>query len=303
MTNLKLYKVVLLLVFITTSLAKASEVTQVKENKVLIQIDTDDVQQNQEYFLVNGAGKKIGLVQITQVKNSKAIGTIIKGKANPGLKLQAKSANSNGGPQKRAAKDNSQEPRDSAPTASTKVKNSWGFLVGYSMQTMSASFRGGTPIQDYSLNMTGSNLSYFGFFNYAYTPNLIIEASGGLFPLNVATTITDPACIGTTTNCTVNINYLDGALLAKYYFPIKLKHKFWVGGGMDFLMPSSKTTTVLSEADIGFNQMFRFGFGTDLFVIGKKSFIPIQFDYTMFPPSAGVSSSTINLRFGYGSLF
>ncbi len=294
MTTRHLFKTAAILFFSFSLSAQAAEVVQVKENKVLIKIDTEDMQPNQEYYLLNATNKKTGLIQISQVKNGKAIGTLTKGKAQVGMKLLAKSG---------SAQKSGSNNENATMSGSTKLKNSWGLLLGYSMQSMSASFRGGVPVKDYSLAMTGSSLSYFGFFNYVYSSNIVIELSGGIYPLAVATTISDTACIGQTTNCNVNITYLDGAMLAKYYLPFKMKHKFWLGGGMDFLMPSSKSTTVLSEADIGMNQMFRFGLGADLFVIGKKSFIPIQFDYSMFPPSAGVSTSAMNVRFGYGISF
>lgn len=294
MTTLRLSKMAIIFFFSFSLAAQAAEVVQVKENKVLIKIDTEDIQPDQEYYLLNAADKKTGLIQISQVKNGKAIGNLTKGKAEVGMRLLAKAG---------ATQKTGHNSDNATLSVSTKLKNSWGLLLGYSMQTMSASFRGGVPVKDYSLAMSGSSLSYFGFFNYVYSPNIVVELSGGIYPLAVATTITDTACIGQTTNCNVNITYFDGAMLAKYYLPFKMKHKFWLGGGMDFLMPSSKSTTVLSEADIGINQMFRFGLGADLFVIGKKSFIPIQLDYSMFPPSAGVSSSAMNVRFGYGISF
>lgn len=283
----------IIIFFVSIRDAHAAKVSQVKGSKVLIDLDGDKMDIGDEFFTINTDGKKIGLIKISQTREGKAIGEISKGKAVAGNKLLQKNNNSTGS---QATKNS-----DRNSTTNNRNKNSAGIIIGYHMQNMTASYKGGAENKTYSLDMNGNNISYYGFYNYRYAPDISIELGLGLYKLNVATTISESVCIGGTKNCFVDINYLNGSVLGKYV--MKMKHPFWFGAGVDFLMPTGKATTVLDKNNISFNQQFRLAAGMDLHIIGKSAYIPLQFDYSLFPPSAEVKASAISIRFGYGMYF
>src|SRR6476661_7557182 len=73
-----------LLSILPAAFAWGGTVSQVKGQKLIIQMESGEFTQGSEIFIVTSAGKKIGLVTIKMVKGNKALGEITKGRANPG---------------------------------------------------------------------------------------------------------------------------------------------------------------------------------------------------------------------------
>ena len=298
----------LTLSFLLIPHAFAASVTTVKGQKVLINLDGADSVAGDEFFLINPESqKKAAIIRIRQVKSGKAIGEIVKGYAKPGFSLQAK------GPSKMSMEAPPPEPEDSTAAAPTPqydtpardtgylrvIKNSWGVLGSLTMNTMNANISNtdvfGATTKT-AANMKGMGFGAGGFYDYAFTPDMVGHASAMLEQFNSTGTAATAACKGST-NCEVNITYLSLYGLGKYYFT-KDKFRMWGGAGMGYLLALSKSSTALNESKISANQVLTLAFGGD-YQMSRKNYIPISIEYNYFWPSADVTANQIILKAGW----
>jgi hypothetical protein len=108
-------------------------------------------------------------------------------------------------------------------------------------------------------------------------------------------------CTGST-SCEVDISYLGIEALAKYAFVQGSSMDVWVGAGLGFLLAMSKSSNILDTGKISTNQTIVGALGLD-YKLSPTSFIPIQFDYAVYPDNATSSATQMILRFGYGFAF
>jgi outer membrane protein W len=298
----------LTLTFLFSLPTHAASVTTVKGQKVLVNLEGADSVVGDEFFLINPESqKKAAIIRIRQVKNGKAVADIVKGHAKAGYSLQAK------GPSKMSAEPPPPEAEES-PTAATPsyesssardtgylrvIKNSWGVLGAITMNTMNANISNtdvfGTVTKT-SASMKGNGFGAGGFYDYAFTPDMVGHASAMLEQFNSTGSVDTAACKGTT-NCEVNITYLSLYGLGKYYFT-KDKFRMWGGGGMGYLLALSKSSTALNEAKISANQVLTLAFGGD-YQMNRTNYIPISIEYNYFWPSADVTANQIILKAGW----
>lgn len=288
----------------------AASVATVKGKKVLINLEGADSTPGDEFFLINpDSQKKAAIIRIRQVKNGKAIAEIVKGNAKPGYSLQAK------GPSRMSAEPPPPEAEESgsasvaAPTYDSGssrdtgylrvIKNSWGVLGTITMSTMNANISN-TDVFGVTTktpaNMKGNGFGVGGFYDYAFTPEMVGHASGMLEQFSSKGSASTTACKGST-DCEVNITYLSLYALGKYYFT-KDKFRMWGGGGMGYLLALSKSSTALNESKISSNQILTFAFGGD-YQMSRHNYIPISIEYNYFWPSADVTANQIMLKAGW----
>lgn len=294
----RLLAVSLLLSF-TPSLFAAT-VSAVKGQKVLINLEGDTIEADEEFYLINPESqKRTAIIRIKQVKTGKALGEILRGKAAGGYTLQAKA------PSAMSADVSAETPADDAPVSGNKsghlrvLKDSWGVLGGYLMNTMDAdiTYRDDFNIsQSASASMTGSGFGVGSFYDYVLTSSLVGRGYAAIEQFNVTGTASSEACSGST-NCDAKINYLSLYGLLKWY-PTMDKYRIWVGGGMGYLLALSKSSTALNESQISTNQVFTFGGGVDV-QMSRKNYVPVSIEYNMFPASDTVKASMISIKAGW----
>lgn len=270
--------------------ALAASVSAVKDKRVMINLDGEAASEGEEFFLINPAtGKRAALIRIRQVKGTKALGDLLRGRALPGFTLQAKES-----------QGLSADVTSAAAAPSLSIKNSYGFLGGYLMNSMTAdvSFRDSfNVVNKATASMSGSGFAAGAFYDYVFSPSLVLRGYSGIEQFNVEGQADKAACAGST-DCNAKINYLALYGLLKWY-PTKGTYRFWLGGGMGYLLALSKSSTALNEAQISTNQVFTGALGLDI-QRSSKAYIPISLEYNMFPASDTVKASSMLLRFGYG---
>ncbi|MGZ5279840.1 MAG: hypothetical protein ACXWC9_07860 [Pseudobdellovibrionaceae bacterium] len=272
----------------------AASVTQVKGNKLLIQLDGLQVAQGSELYVLNPEGKKIGLVQIRQVKGDKALGEITKGRAVVGAPMSVKGAPATATDAASAGSD---------VTGKSKMgKHVGGVLAGYSMNSMSLTIQHGTSTKE-DATLKDSGFSLKGFYDYSISPAFTIRLASGLEMFSAKGTIQLDLCEnGTSKNCEVSFNYLAMEGSAHYNIT-EGSTKIWVGLGYSFLFAVSKKNNIPNlSSDSSTNQMILVSAGGD-FWTSKTSFFPVVVEYGMFPGSSNVKADGIFLRGGYGFTF
>lgn len=282
----------LLLTFITTAYAEAATVKQIKGSKVLIDLEGEDADIDQEFYLIdNLTGKKKALVVIKQLKNGKAVAEVKKG--NPELEqgLLPKEARS-----KKISMDN--EDKDETPKSQKgfqkKLGSSWGVVGSYLMASMNAKYSvsgsAGTT------NMKGSNFGIGGFYNQVVTDNLALNITGSYDMFSVKGSASGQLCDGNTDpNCKVNISYLSFYGQLRYYIS-QNQFRPWVGGGGGFLLKMSSTSNVIKPPST--NQVITAAGGFD-WQLNRKNYIPVSFEYHLYPPTSTVTANILTLRAGY----
>jgi hypothetical protein len=280
----------------------AASVSQVKGDKLLIQLDGMQVSPGSEMYVLNESGKKIGLVQVKQVKGDKALAEITKGKAVAGAPMQLKVAG--------ASSSAASKPSHSAETSSSKSggfgggkgKNVGGILAGYSMDNMSLTVQYNSGAKE-DASLKDSAYSLKAFYDYPVSPAFTVRLASGLEMFSAKGTTAAKICdSGNSTSCEVSFNYLAFEGNAHYNITDG-SLKFWVGLGYSFLVAASKKNNIPNlSSDSSTNQMILISTGADWWT-SKTAFIPIAIEYGTFPGSSNVKADGIFLRGGYGFTF
>ncbi|WP_413613294.1 hypothetical protein [Bdellovibrio sp. HCB-110] len=292
-----------LLVFWTSSAFSAS-VSAVKGQKVLINLDGDATSEGEEFYLINPSNnKRTAIIRIKQVKGSKALGEIVKGRASQGYSLQAKAPSKMSAEVSDPSSENSSD--EETPVARNDmsylrvVKDSYGITGSYIMNTMDAdvSYKDGFGISHKtSTSMSGTGFGVGGFYDYAFSKDFVGRGYAAMEQFNVSGNASEAACADST-SCDAKINYLSLYGLIKWY-PLQGKYRGWLGGGMGYMLALSKSSTALNESQISTNQVFTFAIGSDI-QMSRKNYIPVSIEYNMFPASDTVKASMILIKGGW----
>jgi hypothetical protein len=176
------------------------------------------------------------------------------------------------------------------------LKDSYGAVGGYLMNSMTASVSSNTYPTAVSTGMSGTGFSVGGFYDSLFSSDIVGRGSVGLEQFSASGTTTNPVCANSK-NCTANINYLSFYGLLKWYTN-QGSYRNWVGGGAGYLIAISKSSSALNESQISTNQVFTFAYGCDV-QMSRQNYIPISLEYNLFPSSATVKANQIMLKAGW----
>ena len=281
--------VTLLIGFLITSPALAAKIISVKQNKVLIDLEGQNLPVGQKLFSIDSSGKKRAVIQIRQVKNGKAVADITKGQSTPSHRLQVIA----GGPPINTAKTDAQQ-SSSKSRGGPRSTSSWGLQGGYAMNTMKVKLSS-TPV-----DLTGSSFSLKGFYATKLDGAISVKGSVGYETFSAKGTISSGTCgDSNSADCNVDISYLGMDALIRYSFVDNSSFNFWAGGGLAFLFAIGKESNVLDTGKITSNQAIVGAIGFD-YILSGGSYIPVEFDYNLFPDNNSTSASQMVLRVGYG---
>lgn len=280
------------LITFCAGLAEAATVKQVKGNKILVELEGEQVEVNQEFFLIDSqTGKKKAIAIIRQVKGSKAVAEVTKGKAEPEQGLL---------PRNVTAKKSSEVTEDSNVSASRKTSfqrrltPSWGINGGYLMSSMSAKYT--LTAGSGSSNMSGSQFTFGAFYTHPIDEKLAITAYSALETFAVKGTASGTLCNqNTDPNCSVNLNYLSFYGHLKYYFNLN-QIRPWGGAGGGLLLKTSGSSNVLKPPTM--NQVITVTGGVD-WQLSRTNYVPIWLEYNLFPPTTTVTASILAIKAGY----
>lgn len=311
-TLIRIITALALLAFSLTS--AAAVVTSVKGDKALINLEGSETVVGEEFYLVNPTtNKKKAIIRIKQIKQGRAVADVVKGKAENGFTLQLKMDS--------AAGHKAAEEEEAAPAASSShkkspyatasgtrsaaspqylkfAKDSWGIMAEYMNDTMIASHSWvpttGIPINA-TAHMTGSGFGVGGFYDYAYSNEIIFEGLGAIEQFNVAGASSQMSAGDC--NCNAKIQYLSGYGIAKYNFT-EGHYRAWVGAGGGLLMTMSQSSNILVSGSTSVNETYLIEVGVDI-QLSRKNYIPLALQYEAFPASPSVNANMITLKAGW----
>ncbi|MFV8258122.1 hypothetical protein ACNQKP_09955 [Bdellovibrio bacteriovorus] len=273
-----------LLISSLVSPAWALKAVVVKGDRALIDMEGEDLQVGDKLGARNAEGKARALLEVKQIKNGKAVAAVIKGQMTADLTV-AKIGGTKAAPTAKAA----------APEKAGKSKSSWGVTAGYAMNNMTVK-----PSSSSSVALSGSSINASAFYQMPLDGNISARILGGYETLSAKGSSSTVSCSGS--DCTVDISYLGVEALVRYSYLRSAKFDAWVGGGLGFLFAIGKSSNVLDTSKISTNQTIVGSLGLD-YHLDRKSFIPVQLDYAMFPDNNTSSANQIIIRAGWGWQF
>jgi hypothetical protein len=281
---------VLLTTLLGLASAQAYTLQKTSSTAVIFQTDGKPVSENQDFYIVDQSNKAKVLVRVEKFNSKQAKAKVIKGNitsVQAGMSLR---------PVRAPASVDGQLATE-ITTKPGKSRNTWGLMTSYMMSTMNAKFSYGGVNQ--TAAMSGSSIGLLGFYDYTLNKNLQVRGMGGLETFDAKQSKETKVCDkGLSNECNVKINYLSLYAMGKYNLT-KTKNKFWIGGGLGYLLAMGKSSSVLDTSLITSNQVLTLGLGLDIGA-GTKNLIPVSLDYSLFPSSATVSASIISLKVGFG---
>lgn len=272
-----------LVILLSFSSAQAINILNIKNRKVLVDLQEEDIKVGDKFIARDESGKAKALLEITQVKNKKAIAFIVKGKVEKTFTLSKRDE---------APATNSEQIADS--NSMLKQNASWGAMVGLSSDSMTVK-----PSATSSANLTGSSFSLKGFYQREIDGNVSARLAGGYHAFTASGSSSSVSCSGT---CSVDIGYLGVEAIVSYTFAKYKSFDFWAGGGLGFLFAINKSSNVLKTDKITTSQTIVVSLGSD-WSLSPKTYIPIQFDYVLFPDNSTSSANQMVLKIGYGKRF
>lgn len=277
---------------ITTALstpAWAVKTLSVKGDRALLDLEGEDIQVGDKIGARNSEGKARALLEIKQVKNGKAVAAVVKGQLTPDLSLAKLGTAS-------AAKNKAGGTKSSR-TKTAPSKSSWGLTAGYAMSDMTVK-----ATSTASVSMTGSSFNLSGYYQMPLDGRISTRLFGSYETLDVKGTAPASLSGQCGSECKATISYLGLMALVRYSFLVSPSYEAWAGGGLGFLFAIGKSSTILDTSKISTNQTIIGSLGLD-YRLDKKSYIPIQFDYAMFPDNSTSSAKQMILRAGWGFQF
>ncbi|MFN7903981.1 MAG: hypothetical protein ACK5P5_02255 [Pseudobdellovibrionaceae bacterium] len=283
-------------IFFSISLFGA-QIINIKGTKTLIDLQSTDAKPGDEFYGMNAENKRKVILKINQVKNGKAVAEIVKGTAEVGFTLQPRTggpapSSSTAAPKKRSVK---KESEDSSYTSLKSNRGAWGVVANVLMNSMSASFTG-TNASKVTADLKGNSFGVNALYDYPLSKKFHIRGLGGYDQYSLTGTTANNDCDSSTT-CTVNVNYLSGYGIAKYHLMTN-DTRLWLGGGLGYLFAISKSSSILRTSEITSNLLYVVSLGADI-QMGRKNFLPVQFDYGIFPSSDTVKATSMFIRFGW----
>jgi hypothetical protein len=260
--SLVIFIIILLVCLMNPSEAWTAEISKVKGTQTLI-VDFDG-HEGDEYFAVDGSGKKRAIIHIKKARNGRAIGEITKGKAQVGYTITPRGK---GGSSKKARH-------------SGKGTMEIGGIFGYSMDSMSV------PVLTRTENLSGNGFSAKGVIDYPFSSYLEVRLLAGYESFSAKAN-----------QFTTDISYLTLDAIGKFIVLPNSGFDPWIGGGIGFGIPFSKSTNVLAEDSIATSTLVYIAGGSDI-AIGSDFSVPFQVDYALFLPASDVKTSILAVRLG-----
>ena len=268
--------------------ADAARVRKVKGKRVIINTEGDRVKKGDLFYVMSASGKRKGIIKIRKVKGKSALGYLGRGKASKGDDLVARN--------RKDRKKGQTLARTGAPEAGGPSGSYWGLMAGVSSNTSDVQLVKNDGSNGDKVALDGQGFSFKVFFDYPLLDWLWFRGLTGVEQFSVSgANDSDNLCEG---SCDADITYLTGDFWGR--IPLfGQSFKVWVGAGFNLLFPLSKSSSALDEGSITNTSIIGAGLGADWF-LSRDSFIPVSFEYGLYPSSDQVDANAIFIRVGYG---
>jgi hypothetical protein len=286
---LTLISATLAMLTLSLSAARAADVIQAKDGRVLIRFTpgSETIKEGEKYFVMVDE-KKRAIVEIKQVKGDKAIGQVVKsssGAALTGGKLKfaqtggasaSKTANNSHGRRARS--------RSGAMSSRPSADMSWGVLGAYGLDSQTIK----------SISLSGSGYELKGFFATPLIDNLDLVGRVGYEKFLV----TGKSNLG---NEKVDIQFLSADGLFQYNFTESSVVPY-VMAGMAFKYPLSQSSGGLLVEKSTIQAVALAGGGVN-WNFSQNWYACFQAEYSYFLMQTDVTTSVIAIRAGLGLPF
>lgn len=272
--------IITLLAFISFSLpALALRPVAVKGNRTLVDLEGENLSAGDRLAARTHDGRTRALLEVKQVKNGRAVADVVKGRMSMDLNLVLAGSTGSG----KSARSSGR---------SGGGKSAWGFTAGMANNAMTV------KLTSASVSLAGSSFNVSGFYQPHIDGNFSARVLVGYETLQATGTST----VCASSECKVNISYLGIETVVRYSFVRNQTMDVWLGAGLGFLFAVGKDSNILDTSKISTNQTIVGSLGLD-YKLSRTSFVPVQFDYAMFPDNAASSAKQMILRVGYGTSF
>ena len=291
----------LILIFLAVpSLSRAAIVTQSKNGKVLIDNQSDEIEANQEYYLLNAEKKKVAVVRISSVKADKAVAFVIKGKSEGTESLLLKSESNSIDKVPRFQENTTNV--DTNPTTTYRLsQKKISFLFNTMMSSMTAleaDAKAPTPNVD-SVQMKGSSTGFTAAYDRPVSSWFEFRGTLGYEPFTVAGTSAITGCdAATSRECSADISYVSAGAYARFDL-YKSRTTIWFALGSLGKFPYAKKTTALKTEDLKLAGAYSVAAGLEFF-LNNKFFLPLSVEQQYFISTETVKANQLSIRTGLG---
>lgn len=260
---------------------------EVKKGNVLITEIDPGMRVGDELTLVDASGLEKAKLEITQVKNQKAIAKIKSGSLQSSdikdlvIKVQQVQA---------------------VPVQELAVKTDvplrrgqTGILIGFSQSQAKVNLSGTT-----SVLMTGMNPSLEGYYQRTVkgTVKAAVRAGYG----SIAVKGSGPGSgVCDNADCSMNLSFLNLDAYLKKTFPLN-NNDLWIGGGLGFMFALGKRSNIADVGSVSSTQRIILGAGYDI-GFGENRLIPVSFEYSSILNNSSISITQMALKVGYAVHF
>lgn len=279
-----------------THAVHAAVVQQIKNDKVLIVLEGLQVTTGQTVVSQNGDGKNTALIDITTIKDDKAVGKITKGTPQIGQQIVVSKIN----------KSSSSSVSSQSSNQKIKIRHDDQKMlmqVRYLMNSIVAQEQDTLLVQE-NATMTGNNFGLNFGVDYPMTDSLSLRGLAGYEMYKVSGTIGINGCdTKNSTQCNVEVNYLTLQGIVRLSTQVS-RFQFWAGLGLNLKQPLTKKTTALNSDNIQMAQAVTAALGTDWY-LNSKWFIPVtaEYNYSLNTSTTVPTISEIVIAFGLGKTF
>lgn len=266
------------------SVAEAARVSRTKGRLVEIELAGGDNFVKGDRAKVTANGKTVGILVIQQIKGTKALTRLEKGRAPRGATVAL--AASRSGTKAKAKSEPSSGSSDFIV----------GALAGFGLDTQSVKATSANGATTESVSMSGNGFSAKVYADMSLGEELGVIGRFGMETFKVTGTSKNALC-SSSTACETSITYISGDLLFRYNFAPGTWNPF-AAAGLGIYFPMSKKTNILDETKIASTTIFLLGGGIN-WSIGNF-YVPLSVEYGLFPPSNQVTTNFIALRGGIG---
>lgn len=279
-----------LFIFITSSfiadVCYAGTITKNSDKKIILDFEGETVPapKDRVYVLDQTTHKEIGLVEIIKVKESRALGELVKGSAKPGDTTDT------------ATTDHKRD--EERTPAEVNKKKLMGISRNEKTHSSRLSYGGGLDFVYTSMylknttgegSITGNGFGVRGAIDIPLNSNWLILSSVGLHPLNVTSTTSG-------FNYSLSSNYL--AFEGVFRYVLDKRHEgLWMGGGLGFYVPMSTNSTIKATNDL--TLLGSGGYNMRL----SRDYLTLKMDVVLFQNKTIGSSTTQTFQLVFGGIY
>ncbi|AZZ37794.1 hypothetical protein CIK05_13625 [Bdellovibrio sp. qaytius] len=237
--------------------AHAFKVLEIRNNKILVDLE-GEVLERGDYLLTLPGAEFQGRAIVISIRPGQAIGKLQDGNFSVGEEV------------KRVLGEPSFKEEAIKISLQVKYLNN-----AISVKQKDASFP--TPNSE-TVSMSGNSVGGFAVIDWP-TEMFLLRGSLGYEPVAVKGTARFNSCSSkTSTNCTVDINYIAASAAIRYDYYRKSRLVTWVAAGSGIKFPLNKNSTSLNKGAIGIANSILLATGAD-YLVSKKYFVPVGLEY------------------------